>query len=81
MPESMSLKTLDPGMRRNDGKGIDQRLLTYLSLAICLTLEQINPIDARQAGAPRSFVNSVCLFILKLLIKLCRPRVHGNRNS
>jgi hypothetical protein len=25
MPESMSLKSLDPGMRRNDGKVINQR--------------------------------------------------------
>jgi len=26
-PESMLLKTLDPGLRRDDGKGIDQRFL------------------------------------------------------
>ena len=37
MPGASALKTLDPGMRRDDDKGINQSILKlYLPMAVCI---------------------------------------------
>jgi sensor histidine kinase YesM len=71
MPVSKALKTLDPGMRRDDDKGINQRFLKYMPVNITINNREVKNPVARFLIALLGLV--VVLLIFTLLFFLILP--------